>query len=460
MSRFAVSTALLLAAVAASTGCVSASESDTPEDSEDGQILGADNKEDSVWFVEDNSWESEAVLRFVNSASYDQLTNDAGLTSWPAKSIANAKKPIKTLTDLDALSWVGPVTFSELRSYAVDHGFGPKLGEEYAPANEQQAIDNTMMAMSALMLKRYAGGGEYKRGQHAKAHGCVDATFHVADNVPAAQRVGLFGQPGDFRAIVRYSNGDSTVKADSEKDVRGMAIKVIGVDGTKLMPEEATATTQDFLLISHPTLMVRNVLKYADLAQRMASGNQLSLVTFFLSLNPADWEIRGITTLLGMVSHKVPNPIAAKYFSTTPYALGANAAVKYSAQPCVEVPESVPANPGPDYLRDALKTSLASGGACFDFYVQPQVDPRIQPIEDPSIEWKTPMVKVATLTIPQQTFDSAEQTAACENLSFTPWHSLPEHRPLGGINRARKAVYKAMSTMRHSHNGAAQTEPR
>ncbi|HEY4180233.1 MAG TPA: hypothetical protein VGM90_25495 [Kofleriaceae bacterium] len=458
MFRTTFSTALMVAALA---GCVSSStDADQPEDAEDGQILGADNKEDSVWFVEDNSWDSEAVLRFVNTASYDQLTNEAGLTSWPAKSIANAKKPIKTLTDLDALSWVGPVTFSELRSYAVDHGFGPKVGEEYAPANEEQAINNTMAAMSALMFKRYATTDTFKRGQHAKAHGCVDATFHVENNVPAAQRLGLFAQPGDFRAIVRYSNGDSTVKADNEKDVRGMAIKVIGVDGEKIMPEEATATTQDFLLISHPTLMVRNVLKYADLAQRMASGNQLSLVTFFLSLNPADWELHGLTTILAMVSHKVPNPLAAKYFSTTPYALGANAAVKYSAQPCVAVPESVPTNPGPDYLRDALKSSLASGDACFNFYVQPQVDARTQPIEDPTIEWKTPMVKVATLTIPQQTFDSAAQTETCENLSFTPWHSLPEHRPLGGINRARKAVYKAISGIRHMHNGAAQTEPR
>jgi hypothetical protein len=26
-------------------------------------------------------------------------------------------------------------------------------------------------------------------------------------------------------------------------------------------------------------------------------------------------------------------------------------------------------------------------------------------------------------------------------LAFNPWHALAEHRPMGGINRLRKAVY-------------------
>jgi len=29
-----------------------------------------------------------------------------------------------------------------------------------------------------------------------------------------------------------------------------------------------------------------------------------------------------------------------------------------------------------------------------------------------------------------------------ESLSFTPRHSLAEHRPLGGLNRARLGVYQ------------------
>ena len=56
-------------------------------------------------------------------------------------------------------------------------------------------------------------------------------------------------------------------------------------------------------------------------------------------------------------------------------------------------------------------------------------------------------------------FDGAAQQAFCENLSFTPWHSLPEHRPIGGIIRVRKAVYLAVSTLRHRLNQAPRVEP-
>ena len=435
----------------------------SPEDAEHDPIISDDIKSDSVWFVEDNSWDSEAVLRLVNSASFEAL-EAIGLTEWPARAIADAPKPIKTLTELDDLAWAGPLTFEKLRSYVVDHPWwGPKLGEEYPPHGEAEAITSTLMSMSSVALKNHLTGQPMRRGQHAKAHACAQATFTVDDNVPVALRAGVFASSGRFRSTVRFSNGDSTVKADAEKDVRGFAIKLMGVPGPKLLAEEATAETQDFLLINHPELMIRNVLTYADFVERASSSDQASILGFFLSLNPFDWELRGLTTLLAMISHEVANPLDAQYFSTTPYRLG-DAAVKYSARPCAtppapEVPDAPPAN----YLRTALASSLRTGSACFDFMVQVQTDPRAMPIEDPTVPWDqevSPFVKIARLEIPSQTVDTAELNQACENLAFTPWHSLEAHRPLGGINRARKAVYRAISVMRRTRNGASQTEPR
>jgi hypothetical protein len=84
------------------------------------------------------------------------------------------------------------------------------------------------------------------------------------------------------------------------------------------------------------------------------------------------------------------------------------------------------------------------------------------PIEDPGVEWPqamSPFRKLATIRIPAQQFDSPGQHAFGENLSFTPWHALPEHRPLGGINRARKVVYQAISRFRHQANGQVRSEP-
>jgi hypothetical protein len=52
---------------------------------------------------------------------------------------------------------------------------------------------------------------------------------------------------------------------------------------------------------------------------------------------------------------------------------------------------------------------------------------------------------VATIRIPAQDFTTEAMKDFAENLSCTPWHSLPEHRPLGGINRVRRTVYETLS---------------
>ena len=70
-----------------------------------------------------------------------------------------------------------------------------------------------------------------------------------------------------------------------------------------------------------------------------------------------------------------------------------------------------------------------------------------------------PLAKSGDDPHPAQTFDTPEQQAFGENLSFTPWHSLPAHRPLGGINRARKEIYRAISKQRHDLNGVFAREP-
>jgi hypothetical protein len=36
---------------------------------------------------------------------------------------------------------------------------------------------------------------------------------------------------------------------------------------------------------------------------------------------------------------------------------------------------------------------------------------------------------------------------------------LPEHRPLGGINRARRAIYEGITRRRHELNGQPMHEP-
>ena len=54
---------------------------------------------------------------------------------------------------------------------------------------------------------------------------------------------------------------------------------------------------------------------------------------------------------------------------------------------------------------------------------------------------------------------NADKVLDGENLAFDPWHSLPEHRPAGSLNEARKVVYKASADLRRQYNGVPAMEP-
>jgi hypothetical protein len=96
-----------------------------------------------------------------------------------------------------------------------------------------------------------------------------------------------------------------------------------------------------------------------------------------------------------------------------------------------------------------------------EFLVQPRTT-SIMDVEDSRTEWKeaqAPFYPVATIHIARQVFDTPEQNKFCENLSFTPWHALPEHKPLGVTNRLRKVIYERISKVRHEMNQAKRQEP-
>ena len=86
-----------------------------------------------------------------------------------------------------------------------------------------------------------------------------------------------------------------------------------------------------------------------------------------------------------------------------------------------------------------------------------QIGTAAMPIDDAVMPWdqrRSPYVKVATITVDRlpDEFDAEEMMQFGEHLSFTPWHALPDHKPLGSINAARRDVYRRISTLRHRLN--------
>lgn len=98
----------------------------------------------------------------------------------------------------------------------------------------------------------------------------------------------------------------------------------------------------------------------------------------------------------------------------------------------------------------------------FDILVQIQTDPFRMPIENAAVRWPeklSPFVPAATLRIPRQKFDTLAQFAFANNLSYNPWHCVPEHRPLGNQSRARRRLYETLSHLRQSKNNTPHVEP-
>ena len=63
---------------------------------------------------------------------------------------------------------------------------------------------------------------------------------------------------------------------DNKNDARGMAIKVIGVPGEKLLEDDRYATTRDFIMINHPMFFMNDPRRYLSFTKESSSDSLLS----------------------------------------------------------------------------------------------------------------------------------------------------------------------------------------
>jgi hypothetical protein len=322
----------------------------------------------------------------------------------------------------------------------------PQLGKEYPQPGEEQDIEDIIDTIIQHLKKTYPPG-KTLRQFHAKMHGFVEAVFTVEPDLPANVQYG-FLQPGKaYKARIRFSNGNTQVFDDRKADLRGMAIKLLNVPGDMLVPDETMPQSQDILLVSYPTLMSPDVAGFKKNIRALCGGFP-GMLRF--GINPLNWPTL-IRTLRSM--KKTDNLFSQSYWSVSPSRLGTpDQAIKYSAVPATQPAVNHPEKTHPDFLRDVMQQELNTHDFRFHFLVQFQEDAISMPIENPCMEWKSDWHKVAEITIPKQLFNTAERNESGEHASYSPWHSLAEHQPLGGISRARKKAYGAISAFRSQYN--------
>jgi hypothetical protein len=275
--------------------------------------------------------------------------------------------------------------------------------------------------------RRNKGNG---RALHRKSHGGARAELEVHDGIDPEAAAGLFAKPGRYEALVRFSNGLGMHQPDWMPDVRGLAIKVLGVPGPKIFGD---ATTQDFLLITTPALPFSNVDDFVAFV-KAAENQALALPRLVAAFGPAR-AARLLRFLAGL--RPPPSLATVPYFSALPIAFG-DYAGKLGLFP--EQRGGGGDGRGGNRLREELAQRLRTEPIRFRLKAQLYVDPVSTPIEDAAILWDAPFTDVATLTI-----GVGELTDEVERLSFDPWHALEAHRPLGNLMRARSNAYR-MST--------------
>lgn len=324
-------------------------------------------------------------------------------------------------------------------------------GSPEAERAEFERLAREIMAVQSKVQRRASSHGvphAVDRTFHSKStlaveHGRLD----VLDQLPAELRVG-FAQPGtSLRVLARFSNASGTGAPDFAPDMRGVALRI----------EVDEKTSHDLLMTNFPVSHARDARQFVAFATATA-GEGLSraagLARLTAQFGPRETArmVRNVTTARGRA---VGSVATETYWSRGALTWGPGSAVRYLLRPAVDAAAAPPpSSTDPDYLSHEITARLAAGDVRFELCVQRFVDERVTPIEDTAVEWKeqdAPPVPVAILTIPAGDVTSVAAQAAgraVDGLAFNPWNTTEDFRPLGHLNRARKAAYDASAAHR------------
>ncbi|MCW3166984.1 catalase family protein [Chryseobacterium sp. 09-1422] len=339
---------------------------------------------------------------------------------------------------------------------------------------DSRAVVESMARVNKIMFERYRHA---VRDAHAKNHGILRGELEIYGNLPEHLAQGLFKEPRKYPVIIRFSTAPGMIEPDKKSSQRGMAIKIIGVEGEKFLDEDRDALTQDFLLVNYPIIPTGTVKDYLD--QQKKVEEYINTPELFQSVQGAMLVAgRKIKNLIG--KEEDPNHFSIpgshilgdRYFSMAAIRYGDYVA-KISIAPKSEnvaslhgkdMDEDLMKSEPESFLTTIVKNFFENQTAVYELSAQLCTDLEKMPVEDGSVQWMeedSPFQAIASLTIsPQNTFSPERRVYGDDVLSFNPFHCLPEHRPLGNIMRVRKLAYETSSKYRHHMNAAPRIEPK
>jgi hypothetical protein len=364
-----------------------------------------------------------------------------------------------------------PSTISSVRRDAPVR-FSPSV--ERPDADEAETTRALIATMRYINEKTWADGGHAIRSVHAKTHGILQGYLEVDADLPDDLAQGLFAKPGRYPVVMRFSTIPGDILDDSVSTPRGLAIKVIGVEGERLEGSEGDVT-QDFLLINGPAFGAPDPKKFLSIVRLLARTTDRAqrfkkiLSTVMRQVQKAVVAATGHpnTTVANLGGQPETHILGETYYSQAPLRFGdfiAKISVAPSSpelQALVQAPLNV--NGIPNGLREAVLDFFGKNGGAWDVRAQLCTDLEQMPIENAAAVWPeevSPYRRIARISVePQLAWSEARSSAVDDGMSFAPWHGLAAHRPLGGIMRVRKAVYEEAKKFRAERNGRVIQEP-
>lgn len=349
--------------------------------------------------------------------------------------------------------------------------FEPRYEE--IPDDEAETTRELVEAMRSIIETTYADGGHAIRSVHAKSHGLLQGELVVRDGLPAALAQGVFATPGRHPVVMRFSTNPGDLLHDKVSTPRGLAIKVLDVQGPRLPGSEGDST-QDFVMVNAPAFVAPNpkaFLKSLKLLAKTTDKAPRAKQVLSALLRGAESLVEKAggqsPTLISMGGHPTTHLLGETYYSVVPLRHGPYFG-KFSVAPVSPALTALTDQPvdlddKPNGLREAIAETIGRHGGVWELRVQLATDIEHMPVEDATVVWpeeQSPYVTVARLEVPAQSaWSDARATAVDDGMSFSPWHGLAAHQPLGGIMRSRKPAYEMSAGFRARHNGCPIHEP-
>jgi len=350
--------------------------------------------------------------------------------------------------------------------------FNPSM--ETPEPDEAQSTEGLIETLLKISTITYKDGHHALRSVHAKSHAILKGELAVLPNLPAELAQGLFAQPATYPVVLRLSSTPGDILNDSVSTPRGLAMKVIGVPGVRLPGSEGD-TTQDFITINGPAFAAPNIKAFLKNLKLLAgTTDKAPALKSVLSaaLRGTEKVIESLGgssgTIKSLGGEPATHPLGETYYTQVPLLYG-NYIAKLSIAPASELlirlkGVAVEITKSPHALREAIEEFFRTHDATWEVRAQLCRGLGEMPIEDASVVWpeeSSPYLAVARLTVPAQpAWSESRSSAVDDGMSFSPWHGIADHRPLGSVMRARKAAYAASVRFRAEHNSHPVDEPK